>query len=529
MSRSLAAASRRSLLGTAGAVGAAGALGVAGAAPAHAAAYPPAHYKGAPLLSAANRHLVSRFSYGITPALTASVKRQGGAAKWFERQLSPETISDAGTDGLRAWWFALSCSPATLWERQIKETEGGWEAMAHYQRWVMGRRMTSQRQVLEVMTEFWENHLNVPVSGDAQFTHRIPYGDTLRRHALGRFEDLLHAAITHPAMLIYLNQAVSTKRHPNENLGRELLELHTVGRGSYDEADVKGSARILTGWMVDLWDTWEPSYDVNAHWTGPVTVMGFSDPNASGDGRAVTKRYLTYLARHPATAQRIARKLARKFVRDDPPQTLVDTLARVYLANDTAIKPVLRALVASPAFKSAAGLKVKDPVEDVVSTYRVLQTRLQRPPDSRYGSDAGDEFAANQMLWQTANLGTMPFAWPRPDGQPVDNDSWASPARMIASMDLHYVMSGGWWPTVGITYRAPAKWLPKPSVRFDVLVDYLSQQLLGRRSTATLLKACCEAVALTPSTRITPDHGLVKWEFSRLLTTFLDSPAHLTR
>ncbi|MDO9495895.1 MAG: DUF1800 domain-containing protein, partial [Nocardioides sp.] len=353
--------------------------------PAHAAAYPPAHFQGAPLLSAANRHLVSRFSYGVTPGLTATVKRQGGARKWFERQLAPEAISDTGADALRAWWSGLSRTPQDLWARQVQEIEGGWEVMADYQRWVMARRMTSQRQVLELMTDFWENHLNVPVSGDPQFTHRVSYGDTVRRHALGRFEDLLHAAITHPAMLIYLNQAVSTKRHPNENLGRELLELHTVGRGSYGEPDVKGSARILTGWMVDLWRTWQPSYDASAHWTGPVTVMGFSDPNASGDGRDLTRRYLTYLARHPATAQRIARKLARKFVRDDPPQSLVDRLARVYLANGTAIKPVLRALVASPAFAAAAGAKVKDPCEDVVSTYRVLRARLGRPPEDERG------------------------------------------------------------------------------------------------------------------------------------------------
>ncbi|GEP32338.1 hypothetical protein NSZ01_01060 [Nocardioides szechwanensis] len=525
MSRSPAAASRRAVLGSGGALGAAGALGVVSAAPAHAAAYPPAHYKGGALLSAPNRHLVSRFSYGITPALTATVKRQGGARKWFERQLAPAAIADTGADALRAWWSGLDRTAQELWTRQVDEIEGGWEVMADYQCWALARRMTSQRQVLELMTDFWENHLNVPVSGDAQFTHRVSYGDTVRRHALGRFEDLLHAAITHPAMLIYLNQAVSTKRHPNENLGRELLELHTVGRGSYGEPDVKGSARILTGWMVDLWDTWEPSYDVSSHWTGPVTVMGFSDANASGDGRALTRRYLTYLARHPATAQRIARKLARKFVRDDPPQSLVDQLARVYLAHDTAITPVLRALVASSAFAGAASLKVKDPGEDVVATYRALQARLQRPPES----ETGDEYAANAMLWQTSNLGALPLAWPRPDGQPVDNDSWSSPSRMIASMDLHYVMAGGWWPDVGITYRAPAKWLPQPSIRFDVLVDHLSQQLLGRRSTSTLLKACCEAVALTPGSRITADHGLVKWDFSRLLTTFLDSPAFLTR
>jgi hypothetical protein len=133
------------------------------------------------------------------------------------------------------------------------------------------------------------------------------------------------------------------------------------------------------------------------------------------------------------------------------------------------------------------------------------------------------------MLWQVGALGTSPFAWPRPDGQPIDNDSWSSPSRLIASMDVHWSMSGGWWPSTGITYREPMDWLPKPSIRFDMLVDHLSQQLLHRRSTAQLLQACCEACDVRPAEKINADHGLVKWNFHRLLSTFLDSPAHLTR
>jgi len=519
------ATSRRAVLGRAGAVGALAAAGAVSAPSAAHATYTPVRYRGAPLLSAASRHLVSRFSYGITPGLTASVRREGGGRAWFEKQLDPSRISDGDVDGLRAWWSGLSRTPQDLWRRQVSGVEGGWEVMADYQRWVLLRRMSSRRQVLELMTEFWENHLNVPVNGDGPFTHRVAYGETIRRHALGRFEDLLHAAITHPAMLIFLDQAVSTKRRPNENLGRELLELHTVGRGSYAEADVKASARILTGWLVDVWDTWEPSYSANSHWTGPVSVMGFSDPNALADGRDLTRRYLSYLARHPATAQRIARKLVRKFVSDDAPQSLVDHLAQVYLDNGTAIKPVLLALVAHPVFAAAANAKVKDPGEDLVSTFRALKIFVARPPEG----DEGEEHAANALLWQTSNLGALPLAWPRPDGQPVDNDSWSSPSRLIASMELHFVLSGGWWPTSGVTYRSPDQWLPQPSIRFDALVDHLSQQLLGRRSTAALLQACCEHLDVVPGERITRQHGVVRWNMPRLLTTFLDSPTFLTR
>ena len=120
--------------------------------------------------------------------------------------------------------------------------------MESYQRWLLMRRIRTKRQVQEVMTEFWLNHLNVPANGDATFTWRFDYDRQIRARALGSFRDILYAAVTHPAMGIYLNNAVSTKSHPNENLGRELLELHTVGRGEYTEDDVKNSARILTGW-----------------------------------------------------------------------------------------------------------------------------------------------------------------------------------------------------------------------------------------------------------------------------------------
>ncbi|MCD4535395.1 DUF1800 domain-containing protein [Nocardioides sp. cx-169] len=522
---SLPAPTRRSLLGGAGALGVAGALGGAVAAPAHAGPWTPARFKGAKLLAAPDRHLVGRFSYGLTPALAAQVRRRGGARRWFEWQLAPGRIPDPAVGSLRTWWSGLDRGAQELWSRQTSEIEYGWAVMEDYQRYVLLRRTRGQHQVLEVMTEFWENHLHVPVNGDAQFTHRVPYGDLVRRHALGTYEDLLRETITHPAMLVYLNQAVSTKRRPNENLARELLELHTVGRGRFTEDDVKSSARILTGWSVDLWRTWRASYQPEQHWTGPVRVMGFHDANAAADGRELTHRYLRYLARHPATAQRIARKLACKFVRDDPPQSLVDHLAGVYLAHDTAIKPVLRALVAHRAFRASAGLKVKDPGEDAVSTYRALRVAIARPPEG----ERGEQYAANAILWQTAALGTTPFEWPRADGQPVDSASWSSPSRMIASFELHYTMSGGWWPTAGTGYRRPGQWLPRRRIRFDVLVDHLCQQLLGRRSTATLLKACSEAVGVGRREVITREHDLVRWSMPRLLTTLLDSPYHLRK
>ncbi|MFC5177078.1 DUF1800 domain-containing protein [Nocardioides taihuensis] len=515
--------SRRTVLGGATAVGAAGAVTAAGlGGAAHAAATPVrARSSGPRLLSPEARHLVGRLSYGLTPDLADRVRRAGGARAWFEAQLDPSSVADPGTARLIDWWDGLTLDAATLWERQVTGVEGGWVVMADYERWTLLRRMRSRRQVLEVMTEFWEHHFNVPATGDAAFTHRVPYGREIRKRALGTFEDLLRTAVLHPAMLIYLNNADSTKKHPNENLGRELLELHTVGRENHTEDDVKSSARILTGYRVDLWDTWAPYYNELDHWTGPVQVLGFSDPNPSSDGRALARRYLSFLAHHPATAQRIARKLAVKFVRDDPSDALVDRLASVYLAHGTAIKPVLRALVKSPEFADSVGAKVRDPNEDVVATYRVLGIELARP--------TADNSGANAVLWQAASLGNRPFGWPRPDGQPVDNVSWSSPSRLIASMSLHRGLSAGWWPTVDTTYRAPTDWAPSFPVRFDHLVEHVSRLLLHRPASRTLLEACLTATGCSADEQITADHPIMRWRSWNFLTTFLDSPAFLRR
>ena len=253
-------------------------------------------------------------------------------------------------------------------------------------------------------------------------------------------------------------------------------------------------------------DDWATSYNPAAHWTGPVQVMGFSHPNADPDGRAVIAAYLTYLAHHPATAHRLARKLAIRYVSDSPSAALVDHLAQVYLANDTAIVPVLRALVAHPEFIAAEGLKVRNPADDVVATWRSLDVQAAAP--------TSDDSGANAVLWQTVALGQAPFDWARPDGQPEDGASWSSVSRVLASFETHYGMCGGWWPTAQTTYHprrvvgalaagsvdalrrargAPVADLPRPD------------------RAARLVEACCLATGLTAATPITLNHALVKW------------------
>jgi hypothetical protein len=475
-----------------------------------------------PLLSTQARHLVGRFSYGVTPALARQVRAHGGAQKWFEWQLNPGRVKDDAGEALHAWFPHLKWSPAKVAEENDSGRVGGWEVMADYQNSLLLRRMQSQRQVLETMAEFWENHFNVPVSADGVYTWRVRYGSLIRARALSSFESLLQGVSVHPAMGMYLGNAVSDKDHPNENQGRELLELHTVGLDAgYPERNVVASARILTGWRVDMWDTWAAFYDAGSHDTQPVRVLGFHSRNHSPDGRQVTRAYLRYLAHHPATAHHIAGKLAVAFVSDNPPKSLVNHLAQVYLRHGTQIRPVLAALVASSEFRHSVGAKIRDPENDLVATYRLMNVRVAKP-------DA-DERAAHQLLWQADGMGMMPMSWPAPNGQPAVGAAWASPSRVMGSMSTHYSMSGGWWPNQGIHYPEKTSWLPKPATRFDRLVDHLAQRILQRHASPALQKACREAVGVGASEQITADHPVMQWLFPRLLTTFFDSPDFLRR
>lgn len=482
--------------------------------------YVPVAYTRTRLPSAFERHMGNRFGYGWTPSLGAQMRRAGGPATWFERQLG-SAYDDGWYTTTRAWWPSLGKTSGQLWKDHVSGGRALWQVMVDYGAWTMVRRIHGQRQVLEAMTELWEDLLHVPAVGDGESLFRTAYGAGIRQRALGTFEDLLRFAITHPAMGVYLNNATSRGGAPNEDLARELLECHTVGRGGFTESDVKNAARALTGYRVDVWNTWRVHYDLLSHALGTVRVVGFRDANLLPDGRPVVRRMLRHLARHPRTARRIAMLLARRFVSDNPSAALVDRLARVYLANGTAIKPVLRALVASAEFRGSAGRKVRTPDQDVVASHRALGVRVTRPTAATS--------AAYSIVWQAEVAGLRPFAWPRPDGRPDTAADWSSTARMLASFDMHWGLAGGWWPRGDVSYRTAASWLPEDSLRFDALVDHLARTVLGRRSTALLLQACCEATGLPPGETITSTHRLVRWEMPRLLACLLDQPAHMTR
>lgn len=483
--------------------------------------YTAVSYTRTPVPTARELHMLNRMGCGFTPYSLRQLRSAGTALQWFEAQLSPGSIPESARARALPGWFPelLGTSPAQKWQTNENGGRMGWEYARDLSNYTLLRRIYSRRTVLEMMVGFWTDHLHVNAEHFPGFTQRAAYDEVLRRHALGRFEDLLVAATLHPAMLLYLDNYKSVRNKPNENHGRELLELHTVGRtAGYTEQMVRDSAVILSGYTV-VSGTWEGAYESHRHTTGPVEVLGFKAANSASDGRQLAQDYLRHLAHHPATAQRICRKLAQRFVVDDPPQALVDRLARTYLSSGTSISAVLRALVRSDEFWASAGKKVRTPIDDLVHTYRVLGAAVEAPVDL----DSG----AHVLSWQLDS--TLVARWPTPAGPPDDAASWSSPSRMLNAFSMHWCVAGGWWPKKQVTHRRSQSWVPQERIRFDYLVDHLSRTLLGRRSGSRLLKACCQAIDVRPGEYVTKDHAVATWKMTRLLGALLDSPAHMTR
>jgi uncharacterized protein (DUF1800 family) len=347
------------------------------------------------------------------------------------------------------------------------------------------------------------------------------YDATIRKHALGRFDELLIAAITHPAMACYLDNAKSTKKNPNENLGRELLELHTVGLAAgYSEQEVVKSALLLTGYRVDIGKTAHAFYDPAVHYRGQIKVLAFTDANSSSDGRASTHRYLRYLAHHPLTAQRIAKKLCVHFVRDRPSAAIVAAVARTFRESGTDIKATLRTLIRHPDFAAAVSAKTRTPTEDFAATARVLGIRATRP--------RSDYSFANEAIWQARSMGQFPFDWPRPDGFPDTADSWTGVARMLNSFRVHDNLAGGYFPDRDVHYKPAGHWLPHLPARFETVMEHMTAMLIGRRLGADLRAALVTRTGIYPAHRVHRD-DLPDYMVVRMLQTILDAPSHMTR
>jgi uncharacterized protein (DUF1800 family) len=283
-----------------------------------------------------------------------------------------------------------------------------------------GAAMNAELGFVERLVWFWSNHFCV--SFDSTVMAGAYEREAIRPHVLGRFADMLLAAESHPAMLLYLDNAqsigpssvagINRDRGLNENLAREILELHTLGvRTVYAQADVTNFAKVITGWTilptVDNPDHGgEFVFNKRAHEPGPQTLIGNTYPDTGvQQGRGV----LADLARHPATARHVATKLARHFIADDPPPALVERLTQRFLDTDGDLKEVAKALLSAPESWSAEQAKIKRPGEWLVAA--------RRAAGRRRGNIEG-------MTRQQALLGEPLWRPPAPKGFSDDSAAW---------------------------------------------------------------------------------------------------------
>ena len=433
---------------------------------------------------------LNRLMFGSRPGDALKV-RAIGLDNWIDQQLHPDKINDSAMEQFVAKYPAIHqdqndllrqyaeqqrerrdvkrervdstrvmTAADSLALRQQLQQRGNLtrQVVTQLQSSRVARAVASERQLQEVMTDFWENHFNIYAQKGGPEPYYLADFDenVIRPHALGKFRDLLEAVAKSPAMLFYLDNARSmadgnrpTQRQQrqlrqlrqrqglNENYGRELLELHTLGvDGGYTQQDVINVARAFTGWTIK-----PPAqgggfmFRPQIHDAGEKFVLGHK--LAAGRGMDDAEDVLDILAKSPATAHFISFKLARRFVSDSPSKALVDHAAQVYLKTDGDIREVLRAIITSPEFFSqqAFRTKVKSPFEVVVSAMRALNAAPDSTPRSA------------QVI---AFLGQPIFGHQAPNGWPETGESWMNTGAILNRINFGMAAAAGRLPGVDI-------------------------------------------------------------------------------
>jgi hypothetical protein len=447
-------------------------------------------------------HAVRRLTYGATPALVQHV-RDVGLSAWLDEQLGDLPDLSGTVAGLGVTALPL---PAVA----LRQTNR--DVVSELQAATFARAAWGDHQLFELIVEAFSNHLSVP--GTREQVRELKVVDdreVVRAHVLGTFSDMLVASAQSPAMLVYLSNASSRKPQPNENYARELLELHTVGvHGGYTQRDVRDAAKVLTGLGVD--DQGAFVYRPEWHVTGAVRVLGWRHANATADGGLDAALSLVrYLARHRATARRIATVLVRRFVSDRPPAALVASAAKVYLSQGTAIVPVVRHIVSSKAFASATDAKTQRPYEWAAAAVRALG--LQQAPGMH-----ADGAAVVGMLSQ---LGQAPFDWQQPDGYPDTTGMWATTASMLARWNVAQRLVAGGVKGIQPLDVDALVGTPLPTT-VGGLVDRVAERMLCHAPRSALRTALIRSTGRAGSARV--DQAAIRALTPQLAALVLSSP-----
>jgi len=375
----------------------------------------------------------NRFGFGAKPGELDAIAADPHA--WLRRQLTPETPASVGTPSSAQLNQFLQArkerkTDVDAAKMMAKTLRDDFRAAAAKRTLDAANSATPFR---ERLVQFWSNHFTVSIQRPVVIPVAIGFeNEAIRPNVLGNFRSLLSAVATHPAMLLYLDNAGSVgpnsvagqknKRGLNENLAREMLELHTVGvDGGYTQTDVTEFAKVLTGWSIAREGELNPGqfrYRPMVHEPGDKAVMGRTYREAGADEAT---QAMNDLAGRPQTARHIATKLARHFVADDPPQAAIDVLAKTYLATDGDLHAVSVALISLPQIWSQPLTKVKTPNELVLSACRAFGVT--------------DAATGENILMGLKQMDQVPFSAPSPAGWPDTADGWVSPEAMMTRIE----------------------------------------------------------------------------------------------
>lgn len=402
----------------------------------------------------------SRLGYGLSPSLVPEMSRVGGARAWALQQVDVAHKASQRPAAIPAQFTRFNQSLTQIFpvfevERQarkagqekLQKKEDGAPGSGRIGEEIFSRdaareaaawRVTAcsnpalENPLLARMTEFWFNHLNV-FSGKGPVRPFVGHYElnVIRANALGKFEDLLLASAKHPAMLFYLDQAQSVAEGStgplgqakglNENYARELMELHTLGvNGGYSQSDVRELARILTGWTVAPRESSGFRFNRQAHDNGSKLFLGAT---FQSKGLQEGEDAIRMLARHPATAKRIATRLATFFVSDEPSQALVNRLADSFTTSQGDVRVVMRTLIESSEFWQADQTLFKTPFDFACSALLALGGPQERRDVA-------------QALSFLGNAGQPVQGWQTPDGYNTDTATWLSPEALTRRADF---------------------------------------------------------------------------------------------
>ncbi|HAJ34490.1 MAG TPA: DUF1800 domain-containing protein [Chloroflexi bacterium] len=424
---------------------------------------------------------------------------------YVEQQTNPATIDDSACDAMIAaqGFTTLGKSRQQLWLDHVVKQNVTWDERMQPARETLHatflRAVYSKRQLVEVLADFWHNHFNVYGWDSWSAGTWVYYDrDVVRGNLFGNFRQMLGAVAKSAAMLYYLDNVSNTSAGPNENYARELFELHGLGAENYfgvasivgpdgkylhpapkdasgnplmyvDE-DIYAATQCFTGWRIDQ-ATGEFRFEDAVHAKYSKIVLAQATPSGAGvqDGEFV----LDLIANHVGTARYISRKLCRRLISDDPPESVVQAAADVFYSQRNApdqLKQVVRTILLSPEFSTTWGQKIKRPFEYVVSLLRASNANFAWSDSFRYRYEA---------------MGQALFSWRPPDGYPDRKENWSSTMPMLQRWRMCNWLMDGWKvggsgedkdnPRIDCRSQMPAE-VTTPIA----IVDYWAQRILGR-------------------------------------------------